>query len=253
MSSQFLPVFHDNAVQTLFECLPMVDNQQVPLSELNMFCQQYRIKGICSLLMTMDLDGLRQDLYRSGRCFLYGLNKLPKDKRTISKLNPFFDAIACYDFAGAKQITELARKTPNLNVEYEEDFLYFYFLMQMFFLNGEQSELEKILSDYQALNEGEPRFAICKALYEKNDSDFQKAMEALIIDYEKKFQLLAERGIIPEEELATEGQIFIEGWVLLIMAEKRGLISMINYRYIPSVLQQMSTKSLEHVDWRTPV
>src|SRR6185503_19792558 len=123
MASKFLQVFMGNARYECERTLPSVINHQVSFNQSLEFCRGYRLLGIGMLFMFGEADALHAYLHKSGRAFLHFLSVADEESKVTSRFKPFFDAIACLDLDGAREIALRARAVRS-DVEYEEDFLY---------------------------------------------------------------------------------------------------------------------------------
>lgn len=255
MTSQFLPVFKSNAVFELAEMLPAIVDGDADFLTVIHFCRNYRIKGICTLFMDGVPKGLHLDLHKSGRAFLYSLKNMKDADKVTSKGQPFFDAIASNDLECAREIAKHSRLTWNNEEEYEDDFLYVFFLMKHFFLGGTDTENESIIQRYDQLLAGETdvQFDLCRAFFCKDNALFEKTLDQFLIERKKRFKKLVSTDSIPEEVAATEGNFCCEGLALVKLAETKGFKTQNKYLFIPSVARADVSISFDQEDWRNPL
>ena len=254
MTPPLLPIARANAEYDIIGTLPLIVRGDLDFNRITIFCGNYRRRGICSLF----LDGvpilLHRDLQKSGGAFLsYLKGARPADVIT-SKAAPFFDAIACKDLGTARMIAERLPRNWNREEEYEDDFLYVFFLMKSFFLDGTEQENGDIVDRYGKLLEGasEVRLDLCQALLRKDNIAFEEAVHSLILQQADILRQRLNRGEIIDEEWAVEGQFFVEGLALIRLAELRGFTTERNYRFIPSLAIESAALNLDPESWKDP-
>lgn len=252
MYSQYLPVFKENAEDDIAELLPKVAQRKLRRRDLLFFCQTHRIAGIASLFLEGDAESFLQHLHQSGRAFLEFLTHEPDEQKVTSQAAPFFDAIAALDLVCARDIAQHARSTWNPQEEYEDDFLYVYFLMTQFFLNGTPAEGQTLLDRYDALLAGndDPRVQLCKAFFTNDAPGFEVAIRAFLEHEKERYRKLIRGEVIAQESVATEAKLNVEGLALLRLAQQRGFPTQKNYLFIPSVVRKAPTKQYDPNAWK---
>lgn len=252
MTSRMLPIIRLNAQYDLDNLLPFVIRGNAKKELIDSICYNYRVKGICSFFMEGLPRVLHSNLQKSGAAFLHFLTLAKDAEKITSKAAPFFDAIACKDFDIARQIGVYSRQTWNHEEEYEDDFLYVFFLIKKFFLDAEDKEGISIIKDFEAVLEGahSARLDICKAFVDHDEQAFDQALNSLIMEHEEYYRSGAERDEIIEEEWATEGQLFIEGLSLVRLAERIGFWTQENYLFIPSLARKDLSIVFEPNSWK---
>ncbi|MBW2737452.1 MAG: immunity 49 family protein [Deltaproteobacteria bacterium] len=254
MSSYFLSVFSNNATLELEEMLPAVLSSSVDLDSILQFCQHYRIRGICSLFLSDSAAEFLADLRKSGRAFLHFLANSRASDKSTSKAEPFFDSIASRDLVCAREIARNSRLTWNKNEEYEDDFQYILFLMNLFFLYATEEACERNLQRYEEILDGDadPRLDICRAFAVKDSEEFHVALGELLEAHESRYQRLSRVDAILPEEAATEGKLCVEGLALLNLAEMMGLALDEDYLFIPSTARDQVAVVFSDDDWKNP-
>lgn len=255
MSTHFLSVFRHNASYELEKLLPLAISNTADLKYILRVCQQYRIRGICSLFIKAETVKFVKDLHKSGQTFLNYLQHSGEEDKITSKAAPFFDSIASGDLACAREIARNSRVTWHENEEFEDDFLYILFLMKHFFLQGTQSECEAILQRFEEILEGEPdaHLDICKAFTSSDAKEFHIAFDDLIEKHESRFKKLVDSEMILPEEFATEGKLFVEGLALLRLAETKGFALEDDYLFMPSTAREKIVVIFSDNDWKNPI
>lgn len=254
MISNMLPIIRANAEHDLNNALPFILHGNIKKKYIDLICRAYRMRGICSLLLEGSPQVLHKNLQKSATMFLRFLIVANDAEKTSSEGTPFFDSIACKDFAVARDIAIHSRHTWNQEEEYEDDFLYVIFLMKKFFFDTKNEEIQTIVENFERILDGADcvRLNICKAFLDHDGQAFDQALSFLIAEHEEYYQGAMERDEILEEDWATEGQLFIEGLALVRLAESLGLWTQKDYLFIPSLARKDTKFSLGHDTWMHP-
>lgn len=252
MASKFLPVFIGNALGDNEELLPDIASGKGGLKEALRFCQNFRIAGIGSLLMSGTASRFHECLHASARAFVHFSSSAPDSQKLTSRAEPFFDAVACGDSEAARELGRLSPRAPDRNREYEEDFLFVRFLMDHFFLGMDAREGQVLLERYEKVLEGsaDTRLAVCRALLAADGAGFDDALARMMEEREVRFRKLSEKESVPEELLATEGYISIEGLALVRLAVSKGLQPLEDFLFIPSVAREQVRLRYRHDSWK---
>ncbi|AEI64061.1 immunity 49 family protein [Corallococcus macrosporus] len=236
MASKFLPVFVGNALGDNEDLLPAFAAGKGGLKDALRFCQNFRIAGIGSLLLSGMAARLHECLHASARAFLF-FARGPEGARILtSRVAPFFDAVACGDEEAARELSRLSPATFDKEREYEEDFLFMRFLMDHFFLGANAQDAQALLSRYEKCLEGsvDPRLQVCQALFSVDGDAFDAGLTQMMEAREVRYRKLAEKESEEEEVLATEGYVSIEGIALARLAVRAGLQPQEDYLFVPS-------------------
>lgn len=216
----------------------------------------FQALGICNLLLFADADRFYENLVRSGHTRRYFLRKSRAEGNTddyqlaISRWDSFLDAIAAGDFRLARAIVALSGTVWVPNGEYEDDFVYRYFLHQ--FVVPPDAQRDKGLADalvrWQAWLAGQPslRLDCCAALLARDARAFDAAFVALIafrqaeVRKQEKMALAADIGFEPRSK------VFVEGLALLRIAHAIGLPVRADYPLCPALARAAPTKPFPH-------
>ena len=248
MYEQYLPVFYANTDFEIADMLPEMIGQRANLSQALEFCRQWRIRGIAAYFISGVPRGLFEELDKSAQAFLYFLRYCDDDAKATSFSEPFFDAVAVQDYDCARLIANFSRTTWNPELEYEDDFLYFQFLMKHFYLSSELEECQELLNRYEDVLQGaeDPKLNICQAYLDGNQENWEEAFCAFLDSRYDQKQRLIQKGALSQEEAATEAQLNIEGLALLRFAEMKGFTTQREYIGTPSSARKhLSIKSPE--------
>lgn len=219
------------------------------------FCTMFRRIGIAHHFSTGTTAHFYGSLFNSGRAYLAYLEQCDEDDKCTSRATPFFDAAACRDDEGAKNIATLARRTVN-PVEYEEDFLYVDFLMSLFFREETPDKLKATLDRYEAVLAGDEdtRLFICQALFEKDQGKFDDSLHRFLEELELANEEAMEKESMDPDHALTTAKLSVEGLALVVLAQKAGLSVEDDYLYIPSSVSRAFLPQLPDADaWKQRV
>ncbi|OZG73804.1 hypothetical protein BTA51_08320 [Hahella sp. CCB-MM4] len=252
MSTHLLPVFFDNAAYDVGRLVPAVMAPGAELTEVLALNTHYRIRGISDLFMRARPEVCLDCFHRGGRAYKQWLMKANEGKKATGLGVPFFDAVISGDEDGARQIASFSRQTHNPNLEYEEDFLYLHYLMEVFYRNNEEHG-EAILTAYEdTLAQDDFRFDICRALQAGDSELFEEALALLWEDHEALYLKLANADTVGMERVKTEGRLCVEALALVILARRRGLAVQDDYPFVPSILCEPVSLAYSDHSWKTP-
>lgn len=252
MTSEFLPVFVQNALEDNEELLPDVVAGQVDFQAILTFCQNFRTAGIGALFLGSSPKVFRQMLHHSGRAYAHFLGYADVKATLTSKALPFFDAVAAGDFEGAGLIARHSRHSWGQGEEYEEDFLFVELLMHQFFLDAPPHTGEDMLERYEAALQGseDSRLPVCRALLGGDTEAFNESLALLLSERSDEWAALDEGGALMAEESSTEGNLSVEGLALVRLAERKGMETERDYLHVPSVARKGGRITFSANAWR---
>lgn len=252
MFSHLLPVVLDTTQDFIEAMVPAALEGKLSLDGVDTLCANYRRRAICCLLLTLDKEEFAVALEKSGQALRHFLATATEEGKATSKGIGFFDALAVEDWDCATAIAEEARSTYNPDLELEEDFLYVTFLMKLVLLGAKDAELDRILSRWEKLLDGESdaRHSLCEALLKPGPKAFDTALRTLLSQTKEHY---AQHGQDLEmEETATEGALSVEGLALLRIATRRGLPVKAKYALIPAAAIKATRQQLPADAWMDP-
>jgi hypothetical protein len=252
MSSDLLPTYIDNSDLRLSLLLPDVLAPGISLEDMLDYCRLYRIKGIAALFLGDPPAALLSELSKSGRAFLHFLRTTPETQKATSQALPFFDAVAATDTVCAREIAQASRPSWNAALEYEEDFLYVWFLMRHFFLDASHADSAALLERWNIVLDGssDVRRDVCTAFLENDAGAFHAALSALLGREDAENRARAAKDGLPPELAATEASLSIEGLALLRLAEAKGLQTEADYVLVPSAARERAKIDFAPGAWR---
>ena len=183
MSGMFLEVAIDNAHFMLPRGIHTLAKGPVGrIDDVHQICTYYRQLGVATLLQEGSADRYDICAMQSAGMYLYELEPQPDGAKVTSFAKPLFDAIGSGYWEAARWIAEASRPTWNPEREYEDDFLYVWFLIQHGVLQAPAEVTEPILERYEEVLDGELdlRLDVCRALLRRHAKDFDTALVGLL-------------------------------------------------------------------------
>jgi hypothetical protein len=226
MSNKFLPIFVSNARYGNQKLLPRLLQGGGSPRDVLTFCGNHRLMGIGVLLLLCDTEKFQSHLYRSGRAFLSLVARAGVTPPVaLSRTTPFFDALAACDLQGARELATLAPRARQVDLEYEEDFLYVRFLMDHCLLGQPEVESRACLERFEAVLQGseEPRLDVCRALLARDEQQLEESLLRLVSAESRRYARLREQGQLSQERWATDAKVCVEGLALWRLAEQAGV------------------------------
>ena len=228
-----LPVYEQGFLDDCEEVLPALVNGQANARLVLFFCTCMRRAGIASLLRTGRTAAFQRRVQRSGSAYLHFLVESRGKAVPVSAGTPFLDAVAVGDFDTANEIARYSNHEWLLTEEFEEDFLYYEFLMILSSRGKANGSGPSLLDRWEACLAGtdDPRLGVCRALTANNAADFDAALIGYLDARERDQR---ERLPLQEPEVAaTEASVSIEGMALLRLALRQGFGSAAEHPQIP--------------------
>ena len=244
-----LPIVEKNCGIEIEDMTPDVTEHLVSYDDMLYFCNMWRRKGVARFFLFADPDQLYIDLFNSSQAFYYFLNSKAEEDKLTSKSFPILDAIACGDINGARNLAAISRSTWNKNKEYEEDFLYFYFLSQI--VSGNEELLDVILKKIECIATDETRLLICKSLKKRDSIKFNEVIEGFLMDSWSNYEEAMEDETIDPEHAVSTAKLSIEGLAILRIALLRDINISSEYVLVPGILLKSRISKLPDEDtWR---
>ena len=234
-NSLYLPAYEQIFLDENEELLPAMVAPGVPPLLVQAVCNNFRRAGIASLLQTGRSRVFRLRLQRSGRAFAHFLAQADPSDKLTSQSRPLLDSLGAGDFDTAVELAQTSRHDWSADAEYEEEFLFYEFLMQSQLLGMPKDQSGALLDRWEVCLEGteDLRLPVCRALHEEDDVAFNAALTVFLKERAKEY--LRERSRHDPEVMATEASIAIEGVAFARLARRRGLPGHDEYPQVPSV------------------
>lgn len=209
------------------------------------YCRAMRIAGVGKLLLTARPRELFADLERAGQALAWylgpGRGRLPTGRAT-----PFFDAVACGDGATAGAIANAAARQWTPGAEYEDDFLYLRFLMDLVAPTVAPATAGAALVRWADLAETlDPRLDCCLALRDGDSAGFDRAVRHLVLGDRAADEELAGEDRLDPDAAATTAHVHVEALALVFLAQRRGLEVADELPHVPALARRL--------DLRTPL
>lgn len=253
MASQFLPVYRENTLYYIEEFISGLGSLKLNWDSAQEISKLYRMLAISSLLLVDDERAFFLNLNNSAYAFLYIGEKLKPHDIVVSKSGAFFDAVACRNDDTARRIARLCPVTHKPDMEYEDDFIFVYFLMKKYYLDAPPEELVTMIARYEELLKGDhdPNLEMCKALQSGDAERFNESLCELIEKRAAYYRKVIDDESISPEDAAIEARLYVEGLALLNLAEKSGMQIREEYAYIPDKLRAQAVTTTNAEDWKT--
>lgn len=251
MQPSVLPIAVMNVEAELDAAFPAFLDLPPDVDQHLSVCMLYRQLAVGSLLLTAEPSLFFAYLFRSARTFLHALDSAPPARFPASRFSPFLDAVACRDEEGAGRIASAAPGSPMIEAEYEEDFLYFRILMDLY-LDRPKSGIETRLERFSELVQGnpDPRFPVCNALFGSDAGDFEPALEAAIEWRREEIRADIEEDIMdPDDAALSAVSVDVLAW--LELAHRAGIPLRESYPLAPSIARAFHRRALpDPSSWR---
>jgi hypothetical protein len=202
--------------------------------QIEEFCNYLRTIGICRLFTRGDSEDFLSHLCNSGRAFLHFLESVAPSVPRTSRAVPLFDAVACDDFDTARRIAAAAPTERDSEVEYEDDFLYMRFVLE---LVADSSEGAATLARYTEVLDGaiDGRLDVCRALFERDEAAFNSALADYMEFVDARYARRLGSGDLGGDDAVTTRRICVEGLALARLAERAGLATESEYTLVPAM------------------
>jgi enoyl-CoA hydratase/carnithine racemase len=252
--SSHLPLVEKACGLYVEEMLPAMLARRLTLSQAFGFCTLYRRMAAAKLLTSGVPDEFFADLSRSARAFVHYLSGITSDAKQTGRAEPFFDAVACNDDSAAGEIASLSRTTWNQGAEYEDDFLYVWFLMQRFVLRAPAPALQALLDRWKEIEADgdDTRLRLCEALHRGDQERFDEALSAMIEARERENRERIRGERMHPDDVPTLAKIWVELLALLRFAQVAGLSTESHYPMAPAVARRLDRVRPPRPDaWRS--
>jgi hypothetical protein len=243
------------AYETAF-ALAAFTNPRYPIGALGAVsvqaCAKLRTLAIIALVTEADHRAYTHNLVRSGRCRLSYLQRLRDsghEDRLYSgaaRVQPFLDAVAAADFELARQIAALSRSECLPACEYEDDFCHAQVAHAIVAPVSDVKRIDALFARWETALQGQPdpRFAVMRALAQRDAPAFDPAFEALVQHRADTIEQDRARGAIEEHDTVAARQLDVDGLALLRMALQLGLQTQQEYAGCPSIALQVTREPL---------
>jgi hypothetical protein len=170
-----------------------------------------------------------------------------------SRAFPFLDALAAGEPDTAADIARLSATTWMKDDEYEDDFLYMRFLMELTVDRHSARLTDGLRRLQEVAADREPeRLGICEALLAADRTVFDTAMERLELKRREELAIQRKNPGAAPQLLETEPFVFIEGLALARLAASLGIGLLHQYPGIPALaLTKPKGPRSDARQWRT--
>ncbi|RJQ70909.1 MAG: hypothetical protein C4519_20090 [Desulfobacteraceae bacterium] len=240
MTSEYLSSYLDNAESDIIRLTAKLlakPEREIALA----LSLAYRQKGACHFFLSGQTHVFFNCLHHSAASYLFFLQNSRLEDKVTSESAPFFDAINCGLWDCADEMARHSRTSCNFDYEYEDDFLYIFFLTNHFFNNDSDSQeiCKNILADYEKVIEGtsDTRIGICRAFLKNNSAQFNEHFGQFLIERSERIEKMIDSEAIGEDIWSWSRYFSTEGLSLLKLAELKSFKLSTNYSQIPEALR----------------
>lgn len=223
-----------------------LDDPNYPIEELGRLSlelsDKLRSLAIITLLTEGEVDLYYHTLIRAALTRVKYLERLASEDtqdfhQVSGRYEPLLNGIAANDFGVASRIIDLSPTEYQADAEYQDDYCYAQLLHQLVADTATEESTASLLEDLENILGGEAtsRMEVSRALVLRDQELFDEAFEALLDERELEIIAAKERGQIENPGNLAQRQVFIEGLALLQLAEKRGLVTLSDYRFCPGI------------------
>jgi hypothetical protein len=250
-ATTFLPVFRKNALYENEQRIPKLRAGEVSATDVLQVCRNYRVAGICSLLLSASTDDFHRFLSKSSAAFAWCTARRVPSFTLVRALPPLLDALCRGESSTAATIANHVGASWDSSSEYEEDFLYARFLCSHFLEPSDSKRDEYIVSRYSLIvgDSEDPRLAVMNSFVQQDEVLFEQGLETLLAKRAARYQRLAAKESLPLWEVATEGCVSIEGLALVALAERKGFRTRADYLHVPAIARLQASIQSSPVNW----
>jgi len=255
MGALYLPDYIENATFHLERFVPRLAARTLGWREIQEMTTVYRQRGVCSLLLHGTAEHFHINMMQSAAAFIFFLQGCAEDEKVTSQVKPFLDALCGGYMDAADAIARNSRQSVNPDSEYEEDFLYASFLLNMVSFPSSADRCQALVDKFEAVHTAgdATRLEICRSLLANDSAAFNAALAVLLETRRERLAAMVERGAL-SEELASWLQPFAsEGLALIRIAERLGVATEDHYTHVPEQARTRSPYTFDVEAWRSPM
>lgn len=206
----------------------------------------YRRRGIGAFLVSGRPGILHANLRFSAQSFIGWTDRFGVKDVRLGALTPLFDAIGCGEEKAVAQFGRLVDTPWASDREYEEDYLFTLFCLVTSLRGTDASRTTDVLDRYRsvAAEVQDVRYDLCAALYERDASTYDSALEEYLMLQRVRFIALASTGRMQQEKVQTEAKVSVEGLALVRMGAREGLELSSNYPLVADLMVRGAEPSL---------
>lgn len=253
MGSAYLQDWIDNAEYQLDVWIPALVKAELDHKQIYTMCLTFGQHGVCSLLLEGNTDNFYLRAMQSAGSYLHYLRGADDAGKVTSHTKGLYDAIGCGYWELAEEIARHSRHTWHTGREYEEDFLFVFFLMKHALLGGTEEELRDIIQAHDQVTEGEDiaHRDMCVSLLEKDSELFDTSLRDLLTARQERVEAMVQREAISEEDWSWLRYYSSEGWALLKLGERAGIETGKDYLHVPESIRGESVFELDANAWQS--
>ena len=252
MGSLYLADYIANAEDYLGILIPEGIRGNLDARGIQKLCDGFHQRGVCSFLLSGDPQPFFVNAMQSAGAYAFHLANASDAQKVTSEARPFYTAVGCGLWDCARAIAKASRPTWDRNREYEDDFLFVWFLMQHFFLGADDAECRQLIQRHDAVAEGadQAHRDVCTAFQQKDAGLFESALRELLAARAERTERMVAREAIPEESWSWLRYFSFEGFGLLGLAVRVGLSVGSDFRHVSEALRAGPSFRFDADAWR---
>ena len=224
------------------------DDPDYPVNQLGKLAleagEKFRALGIFGLLATADKSHLLDNLTQAASLRIRYLEKVHAETQfedhhyVLGRVDPIFNLIAANNLSDLNRLKQLSPEDFRKGHEYLDDFSYGKILINVA-LNSIDKALFATLDDLEEYldNDVFSRGAMCRALLENNEQDFDDAFHGFIDQTAFAIEEAKGGGDLEDAIVVAERFVSVEGLALLALSKSRGFTLQQNFLLCPKVAQ----------------
>jgi hypothetical protein len=252
MGSLYLADYIANAEDYLELLIPAGIGGSLDSRGIQKLCDAFHQRGVCSFLLGGEPQPFFVNAMQSAGAYAFYLANAADSRKVTSEARPFYAAVGCGFWDCARAIATSSRPTWDENREYEDDFLFVWFLMKHFFLGADDGECRQLIQRHEAVAGGADAAHrdVCTAFLEKNGGLFESALSELLSARAERAEKMVAREAIPEESWSWLRYFSFEGFGLLGLAARAGLSVGTDFLHVSEALRGGPSFPFDPDAWR---
>ena len=214
----------------------------------------FRQVGVCRLLADGTADALFLSQQQAASGYLFRLPSLDPEDLSTSMAGVFWDAVGGQYWDAAQAIAQASRPTWNPKREYEEDFLFVWFLMSRYFLGASPDEQQALLTRWEQVIQDalSPQLDLCRALVAQTPKDVIDALVRLTEERAEDVARDIDKGVLAYDAAAWIRPYWNQGLALVRLLERDQFVVPPMLLQVPDVVRTPCTYPYNPAAWRAP-
>jgi hypothetical protein len=252
VGSLYLADYIANAEDYLEVLIPAGIRRGLDARGIQKLCDGFHQRGVCSFLLGGDPQPFFVNAMQSAGAYAFYLASADDSQKVTSEARPFYAAVGCGFWDCASAIARSSRPSWDSSREYEDDFLFVWFLMKHFFLGADEAECRLLIQRHEAVAEGadQAHRDVCTAFLDKDAGLFEHALRELLAARAERAEQMVARQAMPEEHWSWLRYFSFEGFGLLGLAARAGLSTGSDFLHVSEALRDPPSFAFDPDAWR---